>query len=291
MNSAGVEVQQELFTGMSISAAWWKGDFRNLTTTVNRSWTLADYTPYTFYNPLTGKPFEVYARSAAAAARPTSNLDTFDPERKRAYQSWVVDGRWRIPGGGQLSGGVAIERERNKNCTSPDDPNYGGTGKALCDEFGLDIPYRPSFKLSGTRSIGFGVNFSVAFQNNSSPVSSRVMTVTRGTTRYPAACPSPCPAGQIIMPTAVFGQPTLTYNLESDRATSVERIVQLDFKVSRTFKFGRVTVLPTFEVFNVNNTDAIISYVSTNALAGAGYLAPNSIMQGRMYGMGIVTRW
>ncbi len=287
----GVEVQQELFTGMSISAAWWKGDFRNLTTTVNRSWTLADYTPYTFYNPLTGKPFEVYARSAAAAARPTSNLDTFDPERKRAYQSWVVDGRWRIPGGGQLSGGVAIERERNKNCTSPDDPNYGGTGKALCDEFGLDIPYRPSFKLSGTRSIGFGVNFSVAFQNNSSPVSSRVMTVTRGTTRYPAACPSPCPAGQIIMPTAVFGQPTLTYNLESDRATSVERIVQLDFKVSRTFKFGRVTVLPTFEVFNVNNTDAIISYVSTNALAGAGYLAPNSIMQGRMYGMGIVTRW
>ncbi len=286
----GVEVQQELFSGMSISAAWWKGDFRNLTTTINRAWTLADYTPYTFYNPVSGQPFEVYARSAAASARPTSNLDTFDEERKNAYQSWVVDGRWRIPGGGQLSGGVAIERERNKSCTSPDDPNYGGNGKGLCDEFGLDIPYRPSFKLSGTRTIGFGVNFSVAFQNNSSPVSSRVMTVTRGTTRYPASCPSPCPAGAIIMPTAVFGQTSLTYNLESVRATSVERIVQLDFKVSRTFKFGRVTVLPTFEVFNVNNSDAIISYITTNVLS-TSHLAPNSIMQGRMYGMGIVTRW
>ena len=116
------------------------------------------------------------------------------------------------------------------------------------------------------------------------------MTVTRGTTRYPANCPSPCPAGQVIMPTASFAQPSLTYNLESVRATSVERIVQLDFKVSRTFKFGRFTVLPTAEVFNVNNSDAIISYISTNALSTA-YLAPNSIMQGRMYGVGFVTRW
>ena len=116
------------------------------------------------------------------------------------------------------------------------------------------------------------------------------MTVTRGATRYPASCPSPCPAGQIIMPTAIFAQPSLTYNLESVRATSVERIVQLDFKVSRTFRLGRITVLPTFEVFNVNNSDAIISYITTNVLSSA-YLSPNSIMQGRMYGLGLVTRW
>ena len=74
------------------------------------------------------------------------------------------------------------------------------------------------------------------------------------------------------------------------RATSVERIVQLDFKVSRTFRFGRITVLPTFEVFNVNNSDAIISYITTNVLSSS-YLAPNSIMQGRMYGLGAMVRW
>ncbi|MDP2322245.1 MAG: TonB-dependent receptor [Acidobacteriota bacterium] len=286
----GVEVQHELLPGLSLAGAWWKGDFRNLTTTINRSWTLADYTPYTFYNPLTGAPFEVYARSAAAAARPTSNLDTYDPERKNKYESFVMDARWRIPGGGQMSGGISYERERQRNCTSPDDPNYGGTGKALCDEFLLDIPYKPQFKLSGTKDIGWGVNLAVSFQNNSSPNSSRVMTVTRGSTRYPANCPAPCPAGQIIMPTAVFGQTSLTYNLEAVRATQVERIVQLDFKVSRTFRVNRFTILPTFEVFNVNNSDAIISYITTNALS-TSYLAPNSIMQGRMYGLGVVTRW
>ncbi len=283
----GIEVQHELLSGFSLSGAWWKGDFRNLTTTIDRSYTHADYVPFTFYNPTTGQPFEVFARTVT---RPTRNLDTFDEERKNKYASFVLDGRWRIPGGGQLSGGVSYERERLKNCTSPDDPNFGGNGKGLCDEFLLDIPFRPQFKLSGTKNIGFGVNLAVSFQNNSSPTSSRVMTVTRGTTRYPANCPSPCPAGQIIMPTASFAQTTITYNLESVRATSVERIVQLDFKVSRTFKFGRVSVLPTFEVFNVNNSDAIISYITTNALS-TSYLAPNSIMQGRMYGLGVVTRW
>ncbi|PHY10222.1 MAG: hypothetical protein CK533_10965, partial [Acidobacterium sp.] len=149
----GIEVQHELFSGMSLSAAWWKGDFRNLTNTINRAWTVADYTPYTFFNPLTGAPFEVYARSAEASARPTSNLDTYDEERVNKYESFVLDGRWRIPGGGQLSGGMSFERERLKACTSPDDPNYGGNGKALCDEFALDIPYRPQYKLSGTKEI------------------------------------------------------------------------------------------------------------------------------------------
>ena len=66
--------------------------------------------------------------------------------------------------------------------------------------------------------------------------------------------------------------------------------MQLDFKVARTFRFGRYQVLPTFEVFNVNNSDAIISYITTNVLS-TSYLAPNSIMQGRMYGFGVVTRW
>ncbi len=292
----GVEVSHELMGGLSVAGSWWHGAFHNITNTVNQSWSSADYTPYTWYNPITGQPFTVYARSVAATARPTRNLDTYDPERKNTYDSYGFDAKWRIPGGGQLNGGVAYERERIKSCTAPDDPNYvtatAGVfnGAALCDDFALDIPWRPQVKISGTREIGWGINLSMSYQNNSSPTSSRIMTVTRGSTRYPANCPSPCPAGEIIMPTGVFGQTTMSYMLESARQSSVERIVQLDIKVARTFRFGRVQVLPTFEVFNVNNSDAIISYITTNYLS-TSYLAPNSIMQGRMYGFGVVTRW
>jgi len=299
---SGVEVQHELFPSFSVSGSWFKGNFHNLTSTINQSWTLADYTPFTFYNPLTGVPFEVYARSPAASARPTRNLDTFDPQRRQQYESVLAEFRWRMPWGGQVFGGGNIERERIRSCTAPDDPNYlsptptipqnttNYTGQAFCDDFVLDIPFKKNFKLAGTTPIGWGIDLSVALQSNESPISTRTMNVTRGVTRYPSNCPSPCPAGQIIMPTGVFGQSSLIYYLEPARATFVERITQLDFKVSRTFRFGRVSVLPTMEVFNVNNSDAIVSYLTTNALA-ATYLAPNSIMQGRMVGFGTTVRW
>ena len=155
--------------GLSVTGSYWHGDFHNLTTTINRSYTTADYTPQTWYNPTTGTPFTVYARTLEN--RPTSNLATFDPERKRGYESYNFESKWRIPGGGQIGGGIAVERERITNCTSPDDPNYGGTGQAFCDEFKLDIPWRPSAKVSATREIGWGVNVSMSFQNNASPSS------------------------------------------------------------------------------------------------------------------------
>jgi hypothetical protein len=286
-----------LLSGFSVSAAVFQGGFRNLTTTINQSWSLADYTPYTFYNPTSGQPIEVFARSVAAQGRPTRNLDTFDPDRKRQYQALMTNLTWRIPGGGQLFGGFTMERERQRACTAPDDPNYLATGsttnyttKGLCDDFALSIPWKNQFKLSGTRQVGWGFELSMAFQSNQSPTSSRVMNVTRGATRYPAGCPAPCPAGQVIMPTGTFGQGSLIVYLEAERDTFVERINQLDFKLSRRFQVGKATLLPVVEVFNLNNSDAIISYVTTNALS-ASYLAPNSIMQGRMLGVGLTTRW
>ncbi len=146
----GVEFSHELLDGLSIGANWWHGSFHNLTNTVNQSWSTADYSPYTWYNPTTGQPFTVYARTTAATARPIRNLDTFDPERKNTYDSYGFDAKWRIPGGGQINGGLAVERERVKSCTAPDDPNYvtatAGVfnGVALCDDYALDIPWRPA---------------------------------------------------------------------------------------------------------------------------------------------------
>jgi hypothetical protein len=299
---SALELQHELTRGFSVSGSWFRGSFHNLTSTINQSWSLADYTPYPFYNPLTGAPIEVYARSVDASSRPARYLDTYDPERRQQYESFGGEVRWRMPWGGQIFGGGGFERERIKSCTAPDDPNYlsptptipqnttNYAGRTFCDDFALDIPFRKGFKLAGTSSVGWGIDVSLALQSNQSPISTRVMSVTRGVTRYPATCPAPCPAGQIIMPTGVFGQPSLIMYLEPARATFVERITQLDLKVSRTFRVGRVSVLPTLEVFNLNNSDAIISYVTTNALA-ATYLAPNSIMQGRMIGAGVTTRW
>jgi hypothetical protein len=281
---SALELQHEILRGLSGTVSWFRGNFHNLTTTINRSYTLADYTPYTVYDPLSGASIEVYARTLQN--RPTSNLDTFDPDRARRYESFNFEFTARPGRGVMMFGGLAVEREQEVACTAPDDPNT----IRFCDDRQNGIPFRKSVKLSATVPLPWGINFSGVFQSNHGTESSRTMVVTRGITRYPATCPSPCPAGQVILPSNLFGQSSMTIPLVDSDTVYTDRINQLDLRLGRTFQYGRLRITPSLEVFNVNNSDAIISYVSTSALNPA-FLRPNSIMQGRMVGFNVQTRW
>lgn len=92
------------------------------------------------------------------------------------------------------------------------------------------------------------------------------------------------------MPTAIFGQPSMNVNLVDGDTVYSERVNQLDLRIAKTVQFGSVRFTPSLEVFNVNNSDAIVTYVSTNVLV-ASYLRPNSIMQGRMIGLNFQAKW
>jgi hypothetical protein len=291
----GVEIQHELLPRLSITGSWFHGSFHNLTTTINQSWTFAgadptqnpNYAPLTVYNALTGEAITVYSRTAAAQGLPTKNLDTFDPKRERLYNAYNLEFRARLPRGAQVFGGTAFERQLDVNCTAPDNPN----SLRFCDDTQNSIPFSKQFKMAGSYPLPYGVQLSASFQTNQGPNSAQTMTITRGTSRYPANCVN-CPAGvagSVILP-ASFQPATLTLNLVPTGDTFTERITQLDIKVSKSFKVQRFTVLPTFEMFNVNNSDAIISYVSTSILS-ASYGFANSVMQPRMIGLGAQVKW
>jgi hypothetical protein len=285
---SALELQHEVMRGLSATASWFRGNFHNLTTTINRSFTHDDYTPYTVYNPDTGEPITVYARNPATNSRPTRNLDTFDPERKREYESFNLEFSARPGRGATLFGGIAIERQLDVTCTAPDDPNT----LRFCDDREDGVPYRKGLKLAGSIPLPWGITLSGVFQSNNGTASSRTLAATRGSTRYPATCPAPCPAGQVILPTAIFGQSSMTINLVSPDTVYTERINQLDLRAAKTVRYGRLSLTPSLEVFNVNNSDAIITYASTNVLnAGSSFLRPNSIMQGRMVGVNVQARW
>ena len=102
-----------------------------------------NYIPYTVYNSVTGEPITIYGRTAEAQGRPTSNLDTYDPERERIYDSYGVDFRARLGAGAQVFGGFGFERQLEVACTAPDDPNT----LRFCDDRQNDIPFRSQFKL------------------------------------------------------------------------------------------------------------------------------------------------
>ena len=289
---SGLELQHELLPRLSLTGSWFRGNFHNLTTTINESWRFAgdpernpNYTPLTIYNPVTGQPITAYSRTAAAQAAPILNLDTFDPDRTRVYDAYSMEFKARPGRGAQLFGGFSFERQRDVNCNAPDNPN----SLRFCDDTQNGVPFRKNFKVAGSVPVGWGVTASIAFQSNHGVSTSQTLIATRGSTRYPTTCPSPCPAGELILP-ATFNPTQLTVNLVDGDSIYTERITQLDLRASKTFAVGRIKVIPTLELFNINNSDAVISYVTTNVL-NAAYLRPNSIMQGRLIGFGVQTRW
>ncbi len=287
----GVELQHELLPRLSIAGNWFHGSFHNLTTTINQSWQFAgdplqnpNYVPFTIYNPLSGEPITVYGRTASAQALPTLNLDTVDPDRTRLYNAYSMEFKAR-PGRANLFGGFTFERQLDVTCTASDNPNT----IRFCDDSRNDVPFRRQFKLAGSYPLPWGVTASASFQNVQGSTSSQNVAITRNSTRYPSNCPSPCPAGAIILP-ATFQPSTLTVQLVDQDQVYTERINQLDLKLSKTVKVGRLVVAPTIEAFNIINSDAVVSYVSTNVVA-TSYLRPNSILQGRIIGVGANIRW
>jgi hypothetical protein len=305
-----LELQHELFPRMSVTGSWFHGNFKDLTATVNENLRYEGtdqsqnpyYTVSSVFDPRTGQPITAYARKAAFASVATKNVDFVDNSDNRGifYDAFNFEFRIRPGRGSQVFGGFAFERQLTVNCTTAfDDPNE----YRFCDDRDNDIPFGKQFKIAGSYPLAYGIQLSGSFQSNDSPSSTRTMLATRSTnpasaSRYPTDCPSPCPAGAVILDPTVFFQTSVTTPLEAASGTRVERINQLDIKVQKNFKVNRFTISPVLEIFNLNNSDAIISYVSTNYLtrnltnqAAGGYLKPNSIMQPRMIGVGAQVKW
>jgi hypothetical protein len=321
---SGLELQHELLPRLSVTGTWYHGTYRNLTSTVNRAVTPADYTPVQIFNPIDGTPITIYNISSDASGRASDNFTSVDPGKKDIYNSYSAEFRAR-PGRALFFGGVSFERELFVNCAvgTQQNPNY----LRFCDQTNLPkgqrIPYAANVRLNASYPLPWwGVTVSGTLQSNDGGARPLTYTIVRSgttvSTRYPdgsntflvagvpvPACPSPCTAGAAL--------PNLTLTSFGAEAASgtpgnvgsgsqlplapwgsvrYERLNQLDLKVSKTFRVGGVTISPSLEAFNINNSDKVITVASSSyAVSGGAYLRPNSIVQGRIIGLSVQTRW
>jgi len=282
-----VELQHELLPRLSVTASWFRGSFSNLTNEINTAMNRdTDYLPVEVFDPITGQPFTIYRTAPAAIGRATNNVQFVDTSIEQIYNAFNLEFRARIGNGGQLFGGVAFERELNVDCNNPDNPN----NDRFCDDHDNEIPFKKNFRLAGSYPLMWGLTLSGSLQSNAGVDRGITYTVARGTSTYPANCPAPCPAGSVILPTANWHTATATLTLVPSGAMFNERIHQVDLKLTRSFRVNRVTISPVLEIFNVYNADTIVTYVST-VYNNASYERPNSIVQGRMIGIGTTVRW
>jgi hypothetical protein len=300
-----VGLQHELLPRVSVGANWYRRSFHRLRVTDNVLRTMADYIPIEIFNPLDGQPFTVYTVNPAVQ-RAIDNLDTnAGGDREQIYTGFDVSVNARMPGGAMLFGGYVTERTLRVICDEPDDPNM----LRFCDDRENGIPHRGTLKLSGTYPGPWGIQVSAALQSlagrplggftttgnkisgpgygdTGSPVGTQWQLAR--TTRYPANCPAPCPAGALVIPTLT--EASLTVPLTVPGTEFLPRLTQLDLSLAKWFDMGRTRVQGQLDIFNVFNESTILGYRSTN-FATAAYLQPSSVLQGRILRLGLQMRW
>ena len=303
-----IGVQHELMPRVSVSANYYRRSFHNLRVTDNLLRTMSDYQAYNLFHPITGQRFEVWDVTPAAAPR-VENFDTNSDGRSHIYHGVDLTISGRLPRGAMVFGGFVTERNLRNICDEPDDPNM----LIYCDDAENDIPWRPTFKLSGTLPLGRGFSVSATWQDlagrplglttttgnkisgpgygdTGSPVGTNWQITNTST--YPADCPSPCPAGQLVFPAGAprLTSASVTVPLVAPGTEFLPQVRQLDLSFAKNFQVGRSRLQGQLDVFNVGNSNAVAAVAST-LYATAAYNRPASVLQGRMIRLGMQVKW
>ncbi|MGQ0734015.1 MAG: carboxypeptidase regulatory-like domain-containing protein [Acidobacteriota bacterium] len=301
-------IQHEIISRVSMSANWYRRSFHNLRVTDNLLRTMNDYQPYNVFHPITGQPWTIHDVTTSALPR-VENFDTNSSDRSHVYNAFDLTVNARLSGGAMLFGGFVTERNLRNICDEPDDPNM----LFYCDDSQNDIPYRPTFKLSGTYPLPWGISVSAAWQDSAGrPLG---LTTTAGnkisgpgygdtgspvgtnwflqrTTRYPANCPAPCPAGQLVFPagTPQLTSASLTLPLVAAGTEFLPRWRQIDLSFAKWFQIGNYRLQGQLDIFNATNSNVFTAVRSTN-FDTAAYKLPASVLQGRQFRVGGQVRW
>ena len=312
-----VSVQHEITPGVSVGGGWYHRDFKNLRRRDNTLQTFADYTPFTLFSPIDGTPITYYNVSAAARSN-INYLDTnASDSRKMWFNGFEYNFNARLPRGATLFGGGMSERTIAQVCDEQSNPNL----LLYCDQTKSGIPFRTQFKIAGSVPIVYGIQVGVSFQSlpgygfgigalsgreggptgpTGQPSATQLNTpngagsvwLITPTTRY-TSCPgnsasAGCVVGALVDPGMTLA--SLSVPLVAPNTEFGDRINQLDLNVIKTFKTGRVSIQPKFDLFNALNASPVYA-VRTLNYGTSSYMQPQSILNGRVFQLGAIVKF
>jgi hypothetical protein len=82
-------------------------------------------------------------------------------------------------------------------------------------------------------------------------------------------------------PFAGLGSQTITVNLIEPGTLYGERVNQIDMRFAKILRFGRTRTTVGFDVYNLVNSDAVLTYNQTFSPTTTTWLRPNSVLQAR----------
>ena len=289
-----VSLQRELLPGTSVTVAYRRRDYNNLIWSDNILVNPSDYTKYTVTNPYdASKTVDLYNLNPAKATA-FSALDQ-NSENRRYYNGYDINFQSRVRGL-NLFGGYSAGHTIQKTCQTEDPNNL-----AFCDHSQYDIPMYGQFKINGSYMLPWRLQLAATFQSyngdarngandGSIPATSMVDPSLRviWNVDRPTFLAATRAAGYNNGQGVALTQSSVNIQLLEPGAKFLGRQNQADIRLKRLFSFGRVQVEAQADAYNAFNSGVVLSRVQT---FGARLHQPASILQGRLFRVGMQLRW
>ncbi len=287
-------IQREVVPGTSVTFSFKRRDYRNQFWSDNILINPSDYTKYTVASPLdASKTVDIYNLNPAKATA-FSAVDS-NSTNKRYYNGYDVSFQSRLKGL-NIFGGFSAGHTIAVTCQTEDPNNL-----AFCDQSQYDIPMYTQFKLNGSYQLPWKISVAATIQSyngdarNGSydgaiPATSMVDPSLRTTWNVARAdfLAATAKAGYNNGAGVPLTQSSVNVQLSEPGQKLLGRQNQADIRVKRTFQIGRLSLEGQADAYNAFNSGVVLQRVQT---VGSRLDVPSSILQGRLFRLGLQTRW
>ena len=250
--------QRELAAGFSATLSYNRRTFHNTPYTVNLAAPVSEYTLVTIADPRgNGQALPVYNINRAVFGL-VDELDTTS-NNSTTFNGFDVTLAGRLAGG-SITAGTSTGRSRSNSC-EVGDPN----GLRFCDTTSMEIPWRTTFKASGSYPLPAGFRLGAVFQSIAG--AERLIVY---------------PVDRTVLPSLV--QASVNVRLNEPGADYEERVHQLDVNLGRTFRLSNLRVAPQLELFNIFNANPVTTQVNT---FGSSLGRPLTVLNPRLVRLGV----
>ncbi|MBM3777485.1 MAG: TonB-dependent receptor [Acidimicrobiia bacterium] len=276
-----VGIQHEIMSGLSAQATYYRRSYRNFTVIDNQAVAPTDYSPFCVTAPSDARLpggggheicglFDLNPNKLGQVSNYRTLADNYGEQQERWHGVDLTMGA-RFANGALVQGGLSTGTTLTDNCdvvAKLDNPS-----PLYCHN---EEPFLHQFKLLGSYTLPGRVQVSAAFQSvPGSPISAsyvvRSAQIAPSLGRNLSAGANATVSVNVIEPNSVFG----------------DRLNQLDIRFGRPFTVGRARVSPAVDLFNALNANTVLAWNNTYGTNGATWLAPRTILTGRLVKFGV----
>ena len=267
--SAGI--QHELWPGTAINFGYFRTVWTHNTVTDNLKLTPADFDPYCINIPVDSRLpgsgtalcglYDLNQAKFGQVDNLVSQASKFGKQIE-TYDGFDLTVNARLPRGAYLGGGMSTGRTVNDDCAVLQDSPQ----KLFCR---ISPPFlQPQIKVYGIYPLPWDFQASATLQSVPGiPISAS----------YSATLAEIRPT--LVRPLSGSRTSVIIDNLFQPQTQFEGRINQVDVRLTRTIKAGRLQLNPRFDIYNLLNSSAVLS---TNTRFGPTWLQPAQILDARL---------